>query len=102
MSRTIANIFRLRYTSNSSLHRRQEHYLTYHKNGFHFDTHQFVQRLEKEGLTRAQAEGIMMAMAGVIDESVKNTTSTMVTKADQEKVCFFFFFTARIHVILLL
>ena len=53
---------------------------------FHFDTHHFVQRLEREGLNRAQAEGIMTAIAEVIDESVRNMTSGMVTKSDQEKV----------------
>ncbi|PAV16074.1 hypothetical protein PNOK_0769400 [Pyrrhoderma noxium] len=52
---------------------------------FHFDTHHFVQRLEREGLNRAQAEGIMSAMAEVIDESIRNITSNMVTKSDQEK-----------------
>ncbi|KAF8508925.1 hypothetical protein JB92DRAFT_2731505, partial [Gautieria morchelliformis] len=52
---------------------------------FHFDTHHFVQRLEREGLNRAQAEGIMTAMAEVIDESVRNMTHNMVTKAEQEK-----------------
>lgn len=46
-----------------------------------------MQRLEREGLNRQQAEGIMSAMAEVIDESVRNMTSNMVTKADQEKVC---------------
>ncbi|KAJ3879807.1 DUF1640-domain-containing protein [Lentinula edodes] len=55
------------------------------RSDFHFDTHQFVQRLEREGLNRAQAEGIMSAMAEVIDESIRNMTSNMVTKADQEK-----------------
>lgn len=59
---------------------------TPHCSDFHFDTHHFVQRLEREGLNRAQAEGIMTAMAEVIDESVRNMTSNMVTKADQEKV----------------
>lgn len=53
---------------------------------FHFDTHHFVQRLEREGLNRAQAEGIMSAMAEVIDESIRNMTANMVTKAEQEKV----------------
>lgn len=53
---------------------------------FHFDTHHFVQRLEREGLNRQQAEGIMSAMAEVIDESVRNMTRNMVTKAEQEKV----------------
>ncbi|THU96768.1 DUF1640-domain-containing protein [Dendrothele bispora CBS 962.96] len=52
---------------------------------FHFDTHQFVQRLERERLNRAQAEGIMTAMAEVIDESIRNMASNMVTKAEQEK-----------------
>jgi len=52
---------------------------------FHFDTHHFVQRLERDGLTRPQAEGVMTAMAEVIDESIKNMASNMVTKADQEK-----------------
>lgn len=56
------------------------------RDNFHFDTHHFVQRLEREGLNRAQAEGIMSAMAEVIDESVRNMISNMVTKADHEKV----------------
>ncbi|KAJ7224440.1 hypothetical protein GGX14DRAFT_531945 [Mycena pura] len=55
------------------------------RNEFHFDTHHFVQRLEREGLNRAQAEGIVSAMAEVIDESIRNMTSNMVTKAEQEK-----------------
>jgi hypothetical protein len=58
---------------------------TCRREDFHFDTHHFVQRLEREGLNRAQAEGIMSAMAEVIDESVRNMTANMVTKADQEK-----------------
>jgi hypothetical protein len=58
-------------------------------NEFHFDTHHFVQRLEREGLTRTQAEGVMSAMAEVIDESIKNMASNMVTKADQEKASIF-------------
>jgi hypothetical protein len=56
------------------------------RDDFHFDTHHFVQRLEREGLNRAQAEGIMSAMAEVIDESIRNLASNMVTKADHEKV----------------
>jgi predicted ATP-binding protein involved in virulence len=64
---------------------------------FHFDTHHFVQRLEREGLNRAQAEGIMAAMAEVIDESIRNMTSNMVTKAEQEKVCLFYKLQACNH-----
>ncbi|KAG8770684.1 hypothetical protein FRC12_004118 [Ceratobasidium sp. 428] len=51
----------------------------------HFDTHQFVQRLEEEGLSRSQAEGLMKAISEVVDESVKNMSRNMVTKSDQEK-----------------
>ncbi|TDL22260.1 DUF1640-domain-containing protein [Rickenella mellea] len=69
--------------------RRRNRHRSFHASStvsdFHFDTHHFVQRLENEGLNRAQAEGIMSAMAEVIDESVRNMTSNMVTKADQEK-----------------
>lgn len=54
---------------------------------FHFDTHHFVQRLEREGLTRAQSEGIMASIADVIDESIRNLTQNMVSKSQQEKVC---------------
>ena len=53
---------------------------------YHFDTHQFVARLEREGLTRAQAEGVMSSMAEVIDESIRTMTRNMVTKSEQEKV----------------
>lgn len=53
---------------------------------YHFDTHHFVQRLEREGLTRGQAEGVMSSMAEVIDESIRTMTRNMVTKSEQEKV----------------
>lgn len=53
----------------------------------HFDTHSFVRRLEHEGLNRQQAEGIMSAIESVIDESIRNMSAGMVTKAQQEKVC---------------
>ena len=65
--------------------RPQNLHTTPRRTDFHFDTHHFVQRLEREGLNRQQAEGIMSAMAEVIDESIRNMTSNMVTKADQEK-----------------
>ncbi|KAF9523044.1 DUF1640-domain-containing protein [Crepidotus variabilis] len=75
LSRTLpsAHVFRRSFSSSLLLR------------DFHFDTHHFVQRLEREGLNRAQAEGIMTAMAEVIDESIRNMTSNMVTKAEQEK-----------------
>ena len=51
----------------------------------HFDTHQFVEELTREGLSRQQAEGVMAALAEVVDESIAGMSRTMVTKAEQEK-----------------
>ena len=56
------------------------------RSNYNFDTHHFVQRLEREGLTRSQAEGVMNSMAEVIDESIRTMTRNMVTKSEQEKV----------------
>jgi hypothetical protein len=36
--------------------------------GTHFDTHRFVEKLEAQGFTREQAEGIMNALDEVITE----------------------------------
>jgi hypothetical protein len=52
----------------------------------HFDTHQFVDRMIQQGLKREQAEGVMAALAEVVDESITGMSRTMVTKAEQEKV----------------
>ncbi|KAI9636964.1 putative mitochondrion protein [Dioszegia hungarica] len=51
----------------------------------HFDTHLFVQRLEKQGLNRTQAEGVMTVLAEVVDESIKGMEAALVSKAEQEK-----------------
>ncbi|EIW79159.1 DUF1640-domain-containing protein [Coniophora puteana RWD-64-598 SS2] len=92
MSSVLPNLLRSRtsWTSagripNSSSFCARYFHLTRPVHDFHFDTHHFVQRLEREGLNRAQAEGIMSAMAEVIDESIRNMTNNMVTKAEQEK-----------------
>lgn len=55
----------------------------------HFDTHQFVEELTREGLSRQQAEGVMAALAEVVDESIAGMSRTMVTKAEQEKASSF-------------
>jgi hypothetical protein len=46
-----------------------------------------VQRLEKQGLNRTQAEGVMTVLAEVVDESIKGMEAALVSKAEQEKVC---------------
>ncbi|KAF8973369.1 hypothetical protein BGZ46_009975 [Entomortierella lignicola] len=54
----------------------------------HFDTHRFVEKLEREGFSRKQSEAIMNALDEVVTESMDNLTKNMVTKADQEKTVY--------------
>ncbi|KAG0066943.1 hypothetical protein BGZ89_006717 [Linnemannia elongata] len=56
--------------------------------GHHFDTHRFVEKLEREGFTRQQSEAIMNALDEVVTESMDNLTRNMVTKADQDKTVY--------------
>ncbi|ORZ13830.1 hypothetical protein BCR41DRAFT_355044 [Lobosporangium transversale] len=56
--------------------------------GHHFDTHRFVEKLEREGFSRQQSEAIMNALDEVITESMNNLTKNMVTKADQDKTVY--------------
>ncbi|KAF9436604.1 hypothetical protein BGZ76_003478 [Entomortierella beljakovae] len=55
---------------------------------YHFDTHRFVEKLEREGFSRQQSEAIMNALDEVVTESVNNLTKNMVTKADQDKTVY--------------
>ncbi|KAF9968637.1 hypothetical protein BGZ70_000954 [Mortierella alpina] len=57
-------------------------------NGHHFDTHRFVEKLEREGFSRQQSEAIMNALDEVVTESMDNLTKNMVTKADQDKTVY--------------
>ncbi|KAL7774837.1 hypothetical protein CFE70_005752 [Pyrenophora teres f. teres 0-1] len=54
----------------------------------HFDTLKFVQRLQEEGFTEEQAEGMMRVLSDVIEESIQNLTRTMVLREDQEKATY--------------
>ncbi|KAG0274968.1 hypothetical protein BGZ95_009308 [Linnemannia exigua] len=56
--------------------------------GLHFDTHRFVEKLEREGFSRQQSEAIMNALDEVVTESMDNLTRNMVTKADQDKTVY--------------
>ncbi|OCF40941.1 mitochondrial protein [Kwoniella heveanensis CBS 569] len=51
----------------------------------HFDTYLFVEKLEKNGMDRKQAEGVMSVLAEVVEESIKGMESSLVSKAEQEK-----------------
>lgn len=53
----------------------------------HFDTAEYVQRLEREGLSRRQAEGVIDTLEEVIEESIRNMQGNLVTRAEQDKVC---------------
>ncbi|KAF9111484.1 hypothetical protein BGX27_004848 [Mortierella sp. AM989] len=56
--------------------------------GHHFDTHRFVEKLEKEGFSRQQSEAVMNALDEVITESMNNLAKNMVTRADQDKTVY--------------
>ncbi|KAI7868485.1 hypothetical protein BDF14DRAFT_1724601 [Spinellus fusiger] len=55
---------------------------------YHFDTFKFVERLENEGFTREQSEAIMCSLREVISDSMNTLSSSMVTKAEQEKAMY--------------
>lgn len=52
----------------------------------HFDTAEYVDRLEQEGLTRKQAEGVIDTLEEIVEESIKNMQANLVTRAEQDKV----------------
>lgn len=51
----------------------------------HFDTHLLVEKLQANGMTREQAEGIMTVLAEAIEESIKSMEAGLVSKQEQEK-----------------
>ncbi|KAF9357898.1 hypothetical protein BGX34_009153 [Mortierella sp. NVP85] len=75
-------------TNTSKLIHRQASWPALDDSGIHFDTHRFVEKLEAQGFTREQAEGIMNAVDEVITESMDNLTKNMVTRADQDKTIY--------------
>ena len=60
-------------------------YVTSPPNSTAFDTHAFVKRLESEGVPHQHAQGIMMALSNVIDESVRNMAADMVSRVEHDK-----------------
>nr|ODO03801.1 mitochondrial protein [Cryptococcus depauperatus CBS 7855] len=67
-----------------SLHRTSFH-STSRRSIAHFDTYAFVEKLEKHGMRRQQAEGVMSVLAEVVEESIKGMEASLVSKAEQEK-----------------
>ncbi len=61
---------------------------------YHFDTRKFAVELEKEGFTQQQSVAVLKSLSLVIDDSIQNLSSTLVTKealsrlAYQQKVDF--------------
>lgn len=51
----------------------------------HFDSHQFISRLESQGLSRDQAEGLTSALEDVIDEAMKGLMAGLMTRSEMEK-----------------
>ena len=74
-----------RRTYQTSTHGRPLHTATYLGAQYSFDTAQFVSRVEREGLSRKQAVGVMEALQEVVEESIRTMTSNLVTRSEQEK-----------------
>ena len=55
---------------------------------FHFDSAHFVDTLERDGLSRKQATGLVQVLEGVIDDSISNMKRDLVARVEQEKVRF--------------
>lgn len=58
---------------------------TARRHASHFDTQALVAALEKQGLSRQQAVGVMTALEDVIRDSVNSMVSHLVTRAEVEK-----------------
>ncbi|KAH7417029.1 hypothetical protein BKA64DRAFT_739596 [Cadophora sp. MPI-SDFR-AT-0126] len=69
-------------------HKRAFHATTRRSRDHHFDTLKFVQRLQEEGFTEAQAVAMMKVLSDVIEESIQNLTRTMVLREDQAKATY--------------
>lgn len=54
----------------------------------HFDTADYVTRLESHGLSRNQAEGVIDTLEEIIGESIQTMQGNLVTRAEQDKVSF--------------
>ncbi|KAL9974617.1 hypothetical protein ACROYT_G011675 [Oculina patagonica] len=53
---------------------------------FHFDTHKLVRRLQENGFSEEQAEGLTMSLVEIITSSVLDVTGSTVSKIDQERL----------------
>ncbi|CEQ40325.1 SPOSA6832_01951, partial [Sporobolomyces salmonicolor] len=69
--------------------------LARHARGFHsaptplaqhfFDTSDYVHRLEQQGLTRKQADGVVDALEDIIGEAISNLQGSLVTRTEHYK-----------------
>lgn len=82
-----AEVSRSSICQNPSI-RRAFHATARQSRDHHFDTLKFVQRLQEEGFTEAQAVAMMKVLSDVIEESIQNLTRTMVLREDQAKATY--------------
>lgn len=82
---TISKMTKFILNTTRPLLRSVRHYVTSPPNSTAFDTHGFVKRLEQEGVPKQQAEGIMIGLSNVIDESVRNMAADMVSRAEHDR-----------------
>ncbi|ODQ66803.1 DUF1640-domain-containing protein [Nadsonia fulvescens var. elongata DSM 6958] len=47
---------------------------------YHFDTRKFAYQLEREGFSGKQSSAVLKALSNVIEESIKNVETSLVTK----------------------
>lgn len=50
-----------------------------------FDTADYVNRLENQGLNRKQAEGVVDALEDIIQEAISNLQGNLVTRTEHYK-----------------
>ncbi|GAA6061813.1 hypothetical protein JCM10212_001119 [Sporobolomyces blumeae] len=51
----------------------------------YFDTSEYVHRLEAQGLTRKQAEGVVDALEDIVGEAITNLQGNLVTRSEHYK-----------------
>ncbi|GJN88915.1 hypothetical protein Rhopal_001886-T1 [Rhodotorula paludigena] len=51
----------------------------------YFDSADYVQRFEQQGLTRTQAEGVVDALESIVQESIQNLESNLVSRTEHYK-----------------
>lgn len=52
----------------------------------YFDSAEYVHRFEQQGLSKQQAEGVVDALEGIVQESMDNLEANLVSRSEHYKV----------------